>query len=44
MNMPIKHSGYRISFPHCFGSGLAKCVTGDQATLDLEAIVDGGVG
>ena len=39
-------SGDRCGLPqaHRFGTKLAKCLAGNQMTLDVEGVVDGGVG
>ena len=36
-------SGHRLPCPHSFAAKLAKCLTADQVTLNVEGIVDGGV-
>ena len=36
-------SGHCSPCPHSFAAKLAKCLTADQVTLNVESIVDGGV-
>ena len=41
--LPSSRSGHCSPCPHSFAAKLAKCLTADQVTLNVEGIVDGGV-
>jgi hypothetical protein len=43
MSAFLSRSGHRLPRPHRFAAKLAKRLTGDEMTLDVEGIVDGGV-
>ena len=40
---PSSRSGHCSPCPHSFAAKLAKCLTADQVTLNVEGVVDGGV-
>ena len=40
---PSSRSGHCSPWPHSFAAKLAKCLTADQVTLNVEGVVDGGV-